>query len=124
MLADPPAIDFFEYGLGELIQNRAKGLSIKALPVFLRASFRHSYIFINTPSRIDKPKDLEGKRVGTRYTMPANVCARAALHYDYDVDLAKIRWLNQAAPCDSVHKMPDGITGTRRQRGKPRRLAR
>jgi 4,5-dihydroxyphthalate decarboxylase len=109
LLADPPEIDFFEYGLGELIQNRAKGLPIKALPVFLRASFRHSYIFVNTKSGIEKPKDLAGKRVGTRYTMPANVWARAALQYDYGVELAKIRWLNQAAPSDSVHKLPDGI---------------
>ena len=110
LLSDAPAIDFFEHGLCELIQNRARGLPIKALPVFPRASFRHSYIFVNQNSVIEKPKDLEGKRVGTRYTMSTNVWARATLKYDYRVALEKIHWLDQAAPSDSIHKLPAGMT--------------
>ena len=43
-----------------------------ALPVFLRAAFRHNYIFVNAAAGIAQPRDLEGKRVGTRYGMTAN----------------------------------------------------
>jgi 4,5-dihydroxyphthalate decarboxylase len=90
-----PEIDFLESALIGFLQQCARGIAIKALPVFVRASFRHSYIFVNENSRIESPKDLEGKRVGIRYAMSANVWARALLQHDYGVRMEKIHWLNQ-----------------------------
>jgi 4,5-dihydroxyphthalate decarboxylase len=107
LLAATPDLDFMECGLMTHVQSVADGLPIMALPVFIRAAFRHSYIFVNTNSGIEGPRDLEGKRVGTRYEMTANVWARALLADEYGVQLEKIRWVHQTGGADGARfKLP------------------
>jgi 4,5-dihydroxyphthalate decarboxylase len=108
LLGAEPAVDFMEYGLVNYYRSRSAGAPIRALPVFLRAAFRHSYIFVNANAGIRTPKDLEGKRVGTRYGMTANVWARALLQHQYGVRLETIRWLNQE-PEEMGYRMPEGM---------------
>jgi 4,5-dihydroxyphthalate decarboxylase len=102
LLAATPDLDFMECGLMTYVQSVADGLPILALPVFIRGAFRHSYIFVNTDSGIEGPRDLEGKRVGTRYEMTANVWARALLADEYGVQLEKIRWVHQTGGADGA----------------------
>jgi 4,5-dihydroxyphthalate decarboxylase len=110
-LLDPaPALDFMECGLMTTVQAAADGLPILALPVFIRAAFRHSYIFVNNDSGIKTPRDLEGKRVATSYEMTANVWARALLCDEYDVCLDKIRWVHKAGGRDPARfKLPSDV---------------
>ncbi|HXQ54040.1 MAG TPA: PhnD/SsuA/transferrin family substrate-binding protein [Stellaceae bacterium] len=108
-LVDPaPALDFMECGMMTFVQAAADdGLPILALPIFIRAAFRHSYIFVNANSGIESPRDLEGRRVGTRYEMTANVWARALLRDEYGVRLEKIRWVQQTGNRDGTRfKLP------------------
>lgn len=110
LLAAAPELDFMECGLMTFVQSVADGLPILALPVFLRAAFRHSYIFVNKNSGIEGPRDLEGKRVGTRYEMTANVWARALLADEYGVRLEKIRWVHQTGGADGARfKLPPEV---------------
>ena len=102
LLGSAADLDFMECGLMTYVQSMADGLPISALPVFIRAAFRHSYIFVNKNSGIEHPRDLEGKRVGTRYEMTANVWARALLADEYGVQLEKIRWLHQTGGADGA----------------------
>lgn len=104
-----PTVDFMEVGLLNYYQARAAGAPINALPVFLRAAFRHNYIFVNAGAGIDHPKDLEGKRVGTRYGMTANLWARALLQHQYGVALEKIRWRNQETRAVTPYALPPGM---------------
>ena len=76
LLGDRPSYAYAECGLSGLIMARAKGAPVVALPVFIRNAFRQSYIFVRADAGIRSPKDLEGKRVGTRYSMTATVWAR------------------------------------------------
>ena len=63
------------------------------LPVFPSRNFRHGYLFIGTPSGIERPEDLRGKRVGIHeYQMTAGVWIRAFLQHDYDVHARDLRW--------------------------------
>jgi len=110
LLGDPRDLDFMECGLMTYVQSVANGIPILALPVFIRAAFRHSYIFVNKSAGITRPRDLEGKRVGTRYEMTANVWARALLGDEFGVQLEKIRWLHQTGGADGARFMlPPGV---------------
>lgn len=110
LLGTAADLDFLECGLMTYVQSVADGLPISALPVFIRAAFRHSYIFVNTHAGIEHPCDLEGKRVGTRYEMTANVWARALLADEYGVQLEKIRWLHQTGGADGARfKLPPDV---------------
>jgi 4,5-dihydroxyphthalate decarboxylase len=109
LLAEPATVDFMECGLVNYYWARSQGAAVRALPVFLRAAFRHSYIFVNDNVRVDHPGDLEGKRVGTRYGMTANVWARALLAHQHGVQLEKIHWLNQETRTPAPYALPPGL---------------
>lgn len=66
-----------------------------AIPVFPSRYFRHSCIFINTGSGVQRPEDLRGKKVGTpEYSMTAAVWIRGTLKDDYGVAAHEIEWLS------------------------------
>lgn len=108
LLGDPPRVDFMEIGLVTHVQQRIAGTPIRALPVFLRAAFRHSYIFVNAAAGIAKPADLEGRRVGTRYDMTANLWARALLQHQYGVRLERIGWVEGRDPRELCAQLEAG----------------
>lgn len=108
LLGADPDVDFMECGLLNYYQARAGGAPMLALPIFLRAAFRHNYIFVNQQAGIAQPRDLEGRRVGTRYGMTANLWARALLQHQYGVRLETIHWLNQETRPVSPYRLPPG----------------
>jgi 4,5-dihydroxyphthalate decarboxylase len=64
-----------------------------AVPVFLSRAFRHTSIYVRTDRGIDKPEDLEGRRIGiAEYQLTANVWARAILA-EYGVNPSKVTWV-------------------------------
>ncbi|MFQ5851416.1 MAG: PhnD/SsuA/transferrin family substrate-binding protein [Candidatus Binatia bacterium] len=87
--------DVAEMSLAAYIIARSRGETrIIAIPVFPSREFRHSAIYINVNSRIAKPEDLKGKRVGVpEYQLTAVVWARGILQKDYGVDPRDICWL-------------------------------
>jgi 4,5-dihydroxyphthalate decarboxylase len=101
-------LDFAECGLSGFLRARCGGARVRALPVFIRCAFRHSYIFVHAGSGIKEPKDLEGKKVGTAYGMTANVWARGLLVHEYGVRLGEVRWVNAETKDDS-YVLPPGM---------------
>ncbi len=78
-----------------------------AIPVFPSRAFRHGFIFINRHAGISKPKDLEGKRIGTGlYTQTAAVYIRGHLQNDFDVDFSKVKWVQGAIEKPGPHGQP------------------
>ena len=64
-----------------------------AVPVFLSRAFRHTSVYVRK-DRIQKPKDLRGKRIGLpEYQLSANVWARAFLQDDYGVRPEDVTWV-------------------------------
>lgn len=79
-----------------------------ALPVFPSRVFRHSFVTVNRTRGIEKPQDLEGKRVGIQmYTQTAAVWIRGLLRHDYGVDLDSIQWIQGGTDEAGRHGNPD-----------------
>jgi len=87
---------------------------IICIPVFLSRVFRHSSIYVGDSS-IQKPKDLEGRRVGIpEWAQTAGIYVRGMLAHDYGVDLAKIQWfqagVREPGRVEKVElKLPAGV---------------
>src|SRR5262249_33695766 len=81
--------DASEMSSSEVISRHAAGRKeMVALPVFPSRVFRHGFITVNRKA-VKKPKDLEGKRIGTPlYTQTAAVFIRGMLQDEYGVDLS------------------------------------
>jgi 4,5-dihydroxyphthalate decarboxylase len=77
-----------------------------AIPVFPSRVFRHGFIYINTRTGIESPKDLEGRRIGSfGYGQTAAVWIRGILKDEYGVDLSTARWFEIGE--DPVKRAPD-----------------
>ena len=66
-----------------------------AIPVFPNRCFRHSAIYINKASGIEKPEDLAGKTIGelALYGHDAGVWPKGMLSDDYGVTPDQCRWI-------------------------------
>ena len=64
-----------------------------AIPVFTSRMFRHSGIYINSASGIEKPADLKGKKVGNpEYQLTACVWVRGILQERYGVPVDSVTY--------------------------------
>jgi 4,5-dihydroxyphthalate decarboxylase len=73
------------------------GWEMVALPVFSKRKPVWQLIFCHADAGIRTPKDLEGKRVGSRtYRTALTVWARGLLQDRYGVDTSTIHWIIQA----------------------------
>jgi 4,5-dihydroxyphthalate decarboxylase len=65
-----------------------------ALPIFPTRCFRHHAMFVRGGAGIRSPKDIEGRRVGTReFTNTVSLAVRGIWSDYYGVDLSKVRWV-------------------------------
>ena len=100
--------DVAEYSSSEFVQRFAnKQCPFVAIPVFPSRAFRHGFIAIHKKAGIQKPKDLEGKRVGVPlYTMTAAIFIRGLLQHEYGVNFEKIHWVQGAINHPGSHGNP------------------
>jgi 4,5-dihydroxyphthalate decarboxylase len=103
-----PEFDSSEFSASEYVSQYDRGdCQFIALPVFPSICFRHSFIYYNRRAGIRKPKDLEGKRIGTPlYTQTAAVWIRGILTHEYGVDFSKVTWVQGAMEKVGTHGTP------------------
>ncbi len=99
-MAEREAFDVSEMSLALYLTKRSRALAggeafpFMAIPVFPSRVFRHGNFFINRKSGIERPKDLEGRRVGIQeYRQTAGIWMRGLLRDDYGVDTDVIDWV-------------------------------
>ncbi len=87
--------DVCEMAVTTYLCAREHGVGFTALPVFLVRGFHHGAIVVNQHAGIEKPRDLEGRRVGVNrgYTVTTGVWARGILADEHDVHLDAVTWV-------------------------------
>ncbi|MEA2641802.1 MAG: 4,5-dihydroxyphthalate decarboxylase [Chloroflexota bacterium] len=96
---DVPALREGNFGLcdlnlGYLLAAIDAGWEITALPVFSKRKPSYQYIFCRNDVGIESPKDLEGKRIGTRsYPTALTIWNQGLLQDRYGVDHTTLRWV-------------------------------
>lgn len=89
-------LDVSEYGLTYFLRSFDTDDSpFLALPIFPNRNFRHSALFVNADSGIDKPEDLAGKTVGefALYGHDPGVWMKGVLAEEYGVTPDQVKWV-------------------------------
>lgn len=86
--------DVAEFSLAELVYYTSRDIcDFIAIPVFPSKTFRHSFIYFNTSSKIERPQDLEGKRIGfVEWIQTAAIWIRGTLVEEYDISPKNTGW--------------------------------
>ena len=93
-----------DLNIGYFLPAVEAGWEIIGLPVFSKRKPAYQLIFCHADSGIRTPKDLAGKRIGSRtYRTALTVWARGLLRERYGVDFAKVQWILQAKEIFPVH---------------------
>ena len=95
MIADH-AFDVSELGLTYFLRTFQNGESpFVAIPVFPNRAFRHSAIFINKDSGIERPEDLNGKVIGelALYGHDAGIMPKGMLMDEFGFKPETCRWI-------------------------------
>lgn len=93
-----------DLNLGYFLPAIEAGWQIIGLPVFSKRKPVYQLIFCHADSGIRAPKDLEGKRIGSRtYRTALTVWARGLLREHYGVNFSTVQWVLQAKELFPVH---------------------
>jgi 4,5-dihydroxyphthalate decarboxylase len=110
--------DIAEVSGSGYVAARDRDLPFCAIPVFPHRRFRHGFIFINTSKGISQPKDLIGRKVGTKgYLFTAGLWMRGILEHDYGVPHNSMEWVSELDE-DVDFTPPPGLKLTQVPSGK------
>jgi 4,5-dihydroxyphthalate decarboxylase len=89
---------------------KAYGVKFTALPVFVSRRFHHNGLLVRPDAGIEKPKDLEGKKVGVRaYSVTTGVWTRGILVDEYGLDDYKVTWVVDDEEHVQALKLPPNV---------------
>ncbi|WP_326955426.1 PhnD/SsuA/transferrin family substrate-binding protein [Amycolatopsis sp. NBC_01286] len=89
-------LDVAEYGLTYFLRSfDLAGSPFLALPIFPNRNFRHSALFVNADSGIERPEDLAGKTIGefALYGSDPGVWVKGILADEYGVTPERMNWV-------------------------------
>jgi 4,5-dihydroxyphthalate decarboxylase len=116
VIRDIPELRGGDFGLWDLnvgfwLPAIEAGWDLVALPVFPKRKSALQFIFCRSDAHIHTPRDLAGKRVGTRqYRTAVTLWVRGLLKDHYDVDVSAIRWFVQVKDVFPLHDQGAHIT--------------
>ena len=97
-----------------LVRRSRDDDALVAIPVFTSRMFRHSCVWVNADSGVERPEDLKGKRMGVpEYQVTAVVWIRGFLEDDYGVAPSDMHWfqggLIQPGRVEKLAVSPPGV---------------
>lgn len=95
MLSEVDDLDFdvCELPLVNYLAARERGARFTAVPVFLTRRFPHPTIAVNHAAGIEKPADLDGRRIGVSYYGNTDATWARGLLAELGVDLSSVTWV-------------------------------
>ena len=102
--------DASEMSMGTLCFHLGTGESpFVGMPAFPSRAFRHSMVYFNVDSGIEKPEDFNGKRIAIReWGMTAVVWILGIMAEEYGLDLSSVDWVATIKPRVPI-PLPQGI---------------
>lgn len=87
--------DVAEFYTGQYMADLPKrALGYTAVPVFVKRMFRHSYMYVSRKSRIRRPQELNGRRIGIQnWFTSAALWSRGILEDDWGLDVKSVTWV-------------------------------
>jgi 4,5-dihydroxyphthalate decarboxylase len=93
-----------DLNIGYFLPAIEAGWQIIGLPVFSKRKPAYQLIFCHADAGIRAPKDLAGKRIGSRtYRTALTVWTRGLLRERFGVDFSNVQWVLQAKEVFPVH---------------------
>ena len=90
---------------------RAHGAPFKALPIVLMRKFHHSSMVRRADQGVERPKDLEGRRMGVRaYSVTTGVWGRGILQNEYGMDPDRVNWVVDDEEHVTAMKLPPNVS--------------
>lgn len=82
-----------EMSFSSLLIALSQGKDMVGIPVFPSRRFMHALISCHVDAGIEKPNDLNGKRIGVgEYQQTASLWLRGVLQHDFGVDQFSVDW--------------------------------
>lgn len=104
------AFDAGELAIGTFLQAKVYGKPFVLLPAVVMGRPQHQYLLCNSRLGALSPRDIEGRRVGTRiYTQTTGIWVRGILQHEYGVDLNRVTWLCSDDPHLAEYRDPPEI---------------
>lgn len=106
--------DIAEMSLSWYVMARARKEPVIALPIFPLRMQIHPYIFCSPSAGIERPEDLQGKRIGMdQYRLTVGLWARGILQEHYGVRPEDCQWFTSEPESeDAGFQAPHGVNIT------------
>jgi 4,5-dihydroxyphthalate decarboxylase len=103
--------DVSEMSMGTHLNMLASGDSpLVAIPAFPSKAFRHVMCYVNVDAGIERPEDLNGKRIAIQeWGMTAIVWIVGILAEEHGFDMTSVEWVAANEPRAAI-RMPEGAT--------------
>lgn len=108
--------DVGENGVRRMVMDHLEGAAPRALPVFFGREHMQRNLYVVKDSPLTHPRDLAGKRVGSRLEARSGTCAGVLMMLDraYGIPLQEVEWRLGRADL-----LPNNRMGLRFRNGEP-----
>jgi 4,5-dihydroxyphthalate decarboxylase len=102
--------DAAEMSFSWYVAARARGEPVIALPIFLLRMPVLAYVYVRSDSSATSPRDLVGKRIGSRgYRQTLNLWLRGLFEEHYGVSPRQVTWALSETSEGAGYQIPDDI---------------
>jgi 4,5-dihydroxyphthalate decarboxylase len=102
--------DVGEMAIATYLMAKSFDKPIVLVPAVVMGRFQLQCFLVNAKAGIQKPKDIEGKRIAVRsYSVTTGMWVRGMLQHEFGLDPNKVTWLTGEEPHVGEYKNPPNV---------------